>query len=489
MKKVYALVLIYFLIFFLKHTNWTLNIFAPEKFISPDHPEYLEAGMVWVTSNIGSGSGFIVSDGYVVTNAHVVDQPEISVDVYVQNKYLPTREAKVIAMLHEENYVTYDRRDLALLRFDPPKSAKLPILSFNFDLKTEDNVKAWGYPREVIQKWLAESPLGRLRTPPVVSADGTISYIQQGKLGSFFISHSALTIKGYSGGPVMNDKDEVVGIATWGKSENESHGGYMQAAIDVAFFLVDNGVTPKLAPGQQMPIQVYHNVTEMIEAATVWIVVRNGSNINSGAGFIAGNGYIVTYANIVNRFMGNSVIYVLNKHISAQKAEIVKTQLKDEGYDNVDLALLRFEPPEHVRLPILFFNFEVSTNDRVRALGHTRTDENRILQDWYTGKLSSLEAPPIIYSEGKTQYFIKDTYIIHLDQPKKEDFFLKNCIGGPLVNDKGDVIGMNTGNISNNPPGFYTQHAKEGRGIAFFLIDNGITPRLAPYQRLPTRPE
>jgi S1-C subfamily serine protease len=225
--------------------------------ITYDHPEYLEAATVCIVANYGetstSGSGFIAGDGYIVTNAHVVDHPGKNVEIFVLNKYFYARKAKIVAMLHETNYETNDRWDLALLSFDPPKSSNLPILSFNFNLKTEDRVRVLGYPGEMLQVWWNTSRRRRYKSPPVISADGTIIAISQGVSGSFLISHSAHTSKGYSGGPIVNDKDEVVGIHTWGNIEGEPQEGHMQAAIDIALFLIGNGVTPKLTHGQHMP--------------------------------------------------------------------------------------------------------------------------------------------------------------------------------------------------------------------------------------------
>ena len=222
----------------------------------------MEAATVWIVTededeDIGRGSGFIVGDGYIVTNAHVVNDAQV---VYVLNERISVREAEIVDLIHEYEdegrTQTVSGSDLALLRFTPPKGVKLPILSFNCDVKRADRISAWGYPVMVTDldgssEILEEGDMSKLQPPPVVYTEGTVNAIVRDRLGSSIL-HSAAIAGGNSGGPLVNGKGEVVGINTWGHQE-EDEGAFLngaQPAKEIVAFLVSNGVAPKLALGQ-----------------------------------------------------------------------------------------------------------------------------------------------------------------------------------------------------------------------------------------------
>lgn len=162
------------------------------------------------------GSGFIISaDGYVLTNAHVVDGAE-----EVTVKLIDKREfkAKVIGK---------DRRtDVALIKIDAVGLPKVVI----------------GNPSQLkVGEWVAAigSPFGfeNTVTAGIVSAKGR-SLPQENYVP--FIQTDAAINPGNSGGPLFNLKGEVVGINSQIYSRT---GGYMGVAfaipIDVAMNVAD----------------------------------------------------------------------------------------------------------------------------------------------------------------------------------------------------------------------------------------------------------
>ena len=221
----------------------------------------MEAATVWIVveteESYSVGSGFVVGDGWIATNAHVVDEEDEQVRVYVVNERIPPRRAKIVSMLHEDEKT--GGKDFALLRFEPPKGVKIPVLTFNFDVKRMDRVSAWGYPGMVTQydsrsESIHKEDKSRLQAPPVVYTEGAVNTIVRDRFASSII-HSAAIAGGNSGGPLVNERGEVVGMNTWGSTE-EGEGAFVNAAlpaVDLAYFLLDNGVTPKLASGQKMP--------------------------------------------------------------------------------------------------------------------------------------------------------------------------------------------------------------------------------------------
>jgi serine protease Do len=134
----------------------------------------------------GIGSGFIISsDGYLLTNHHVIRGADV---IYVT--LLDKREFKAKLIGSDA------RTDVALLKIEAPNLAVLPIGNTD-KLRKGDWVIAIG------------SPLGleSTVTKGIVSAKGRDT-------GSFvaFLQTDVPINGGNSGGPLINDKGEVVGI-------------------------------------------------------------------------------------------------------------------------------------------------------------------------------------------------------------------------------------------------------------------------------------
>ncbi|MGC8982877.1 MAG: S1C family serine protease [Desulfurococcaceae archaeon] len=139
----------------------------------------------------GYGSGFVVSPGYVITNAHVV-RGAARVTVVFSDGYVS--EARVVA---QDPY-----RDLALL-----ETAK-----YGAPIKLGDSDKL-----EVGEIVLAiGSPLGMLEnsvTMGVVSAVGRSIYSEKVVLEDVIQTDAAIN-PGNSGGPLINLEGEAVGVTT-----------------------------------------------------------------------------------------------------------------------------------------------------------------------------------------------------------------------------------------------------------------------------------
>ena len=139
---------------------------------------------------VGGGSGFFISsDGYIVTNYHVVRNAK-SVTITMDNgKVL---DAKVIG--------TDPKTDLALLKVDQP--GDYPCVTFaHKSPKIGDWVVAIGNPYD----------LGGTVTAGIVSAEGRD--IGDGPYDRFLQIDAPIN-KGNSGGPAFNEEGQVVGVNT-----------------------------------------------------------------------------------------------------------------------------------------------------------------------------------------------------------------------------------------------------------------------------------
>lgn len=172
--------------------------------------------------SLAQGSGFIISsDGYVVTNHHVVgDATEISVTMDNGEKY----DAEIIG--------TDERTDLALLKIESKK--KFPYVEFS-DKKARvgDWVLAVGNP----------FGLGGTVTAGIVSA-------RKRDIGSGpydFLQIDAAVNRGNSGGPAFNLNGKVIGVNT---SIFSPSGGNVGIAFAVPSELVQSVVAQLKSRGK-----------------------------------------------------------------------------------------------------------------------------------------------------------------------------------------------------------------------------------------------
>lgn len=169
----------------------------------------------------GSGSGVIyTSDGYIVTNNHVVEfADEVEVILYDNRKF----KARVIG--------TYPKSDLAVLKID---AAELPTLEIGDSDAAEvgDWVLAVGNPLN----------LTSTVTAGIISAKGRDINIIEGRDAiESFIQTDAAVNPGNSGGALVDENGRLLGINTAISSNTGYFQGYSFAIpVNVIINIVDD---------------------------------------------------------------------------------------------------------------------------------------------------------------------------------------------------------------------------------------------------------
>ena len=149
-----------------------------------------------VTSGNSLGSGFAVGENCLITNAHVLDNPN--------NIVLTTYAGET----HAAYLVGYDQdKDIAVLGVKDAKFTPLTIADYK-SLNTGDDVYAIGAPKS----------MAYTLTKGVISA-------KERKIGKHtYIQTDAAINEGNSGGPLLNDAGNVIGINTLKMSDSEGIG-------------------------------------------------------------------------------------------------------------------------------------------------------------------------------------------------------------------------------------------------------------------------
>jgi len=184
-----------------------------------------------MSSAFSNGSGFVIEYGgsyYVLTNVHVIDAASGEPGSIIV--YSITREQYPMKVVGGDSFY-----DLAILAFDGKEPGEeLQPLSFS------------GQGVELAQKAYAiGNPLGQY---PYTITEGIISgknrlYFRPttGRFG--FLQHTATMIWGNSGGPLVNEMGEVIGVNTWIHTRNDQGQNYLFSQLN---FALEGGLAHRL---------------------------------------------------------------------------------------------------------------------------------------------------------------------------------------------------------------------------------------------------
>jgi len=144
--------------------------------------------IVTVRAGDSMGTGFVVrADGWVATNFHVVRGATQIAVVFSNHQEFPVVEIMNASRLH----------DLVILRIEAKNLPVLPVGNSD-DVRPGDSVLAIGHP---------------LGLEDTVS-NGLVSAVRHVEADLDVLQVSAPIAPGSSGGPLLNDRGEVIGVAT-----------------------------------------------------------------------------------------------------------------------------------------------------------------------------------------------------------------------------------------------------------------------------------
>jgi S1-C subfamily serine protease len=211
------------------------------------------------------------------------------------------------------------------------------------------------------------------------------------------------------------------------------------------------------------------SVGGLIEQATVFMLALDADGqVRMGSGFFVAPGIIISNRHVVGSV--NSKIMAGNPSMGGMRPGRVMTV---SGEEKRDYALVRLAGAE--TMPFLRIGNSAKRTERVSAWGFPAfiTASDPKLQALIQGDISA--APEGIYSEGVVSVVLEDKppLIVHTAALSQGNS------GGPLVNEQGVVVGINT--MIKLASESYNQSsvALPGSDIASFMQEAGVAPVLA----------
>lgn len=183
-----------------------------------------------------TGSGFVVvsdkNQTIIVTNYHVVAENPYNISVWVGEE--ETISARILAYS--------DQKDLCILELSYPIPLNALKLS-DAGAKQGDAVYAVGYPGAA--DFLSDKEAHTSEDATIT--DGIVSAVREVTVSGYgtpvaFLQISAAINEGNSGGPLFDEKGEVVGVNTCGIVDSQGIFGAVEIH-EVIDFLQDNGIS------------------------------------------------------------------------------------------------------------------------------------------------------------------------------------------------------------------------------------------------------
>lgn len=209
-----------------------------------------------------------------------------------------------------------------------------------------------------------------------------------------------------------------------------------------------NSVPAPVPPRQgQAPAPFAGSLADLLERATVWIVVATPSGIGSGSGFFISGDTILTNAHVVEKADPDGKIYITSKALgSVLTGTVIASTSRAAGAAGAragmaDFAAIRLNEPAAGAQPLALSEHAEKLSDVVAAGYPTSVIRHEeAVQELRQGKLTG--APELVLTRGSVSSVQRlPNGIVIL--PHSADISGGNS-GGPLVDACGNVLGINS---------------------------------------------
>ena len=359
-----------------------------------------------------TGSGFFVRSNHIATNFHVIEDATAA---NLGAKLVNQTTAYTIESIRAVD----KKRDLAILQVSAPGVKPLP-LSDSDAIEIGDTVYAVGNPRGL----------------EGTCSNGIISQIR-GKGAEKLLQFTASISKGNSGGPVLNEDGEVIGVVSFRIPDirNFDYSGNLNFAIPSNYLKVlieklgdRKQSVPKVSPPKPKPPSspslqrklergIVPSVPQLAQraiAATVSLEVQdeNGAKLGRGSGFFVRRNLIATNFHVIDGASRASVKLV-NTETKYRIEGVTATDEKN------DLALLKVAMYGVTPLALGNSNM-VQIGETVYVVGNPKNFEGTVSDGIISGRRDR---------GGEER--------LQMTAP-----ISPGSSGGPVLNRKGEVIGV-----------------------------------------------
>ena len=205
---------------------------------------------------------------------------------------------------------------------------------------------------------------------------------------------------------------------------------------------------------------------QRVERGTALVLVFVPGGLRQGTGFFVNGDHLVTNRHVVQDAANNEALVIGGGLGGARKGRIVATA---EGTD-FDFAAIRITPAPDDHPLALPLTSVVNKTEKISAWGFPAlvSEQDPAYTRLLEGDLGAV--PEVVYTDGVVNAILdtKPRNIVH------SAVVSSGSSGGPLVNDKGVVIGINTFIRLDADSNRQTQTALGGDAVMAFLKQHGI---------------
>ena len=206
---------------------------------------------------------------------------------------------------------------------------------------------------------------------------------------------------------------------------------------------------------------------QRVERGTALVIVLVPGGLQQGTGFFVNGDHLVTNRHVVQNAINSEALVIGGSLGGARKGRIVATA---QGTD-FDFAAIHITPTAEDHPLALPLTASVNKTEKISAWGFPAlvSEQDPAYTRLLEGDLSAV--PEVVYTDGVVNAILstKPRNIVH------SAVVSSGSSGGPLVNDKGVVIGINTFIRLDADSNRQTQTALGSDAIMTFLKQHNIT--------------